>query len=203
MGQIRMWEEVSRIQQNLADALSSSVASPESRTSLALALENESLRAARRKLFEEDAANDKDRAAATEAAHAAAQEPDTIGYVFAVNGELNSADIYPSAALFHKMWPKLLSAAATEAISARYPPTVPMMPASPSGEDQERPQTQERPAPTVDAVKEFLAAAEAGKLSTWKPDDRAEVAMRDGEHALMFESRGAGGLWVHRNYLAR
>ncbi len=42
---------------------------------------------------------------------------DVIGYVFAINGKVNSADVYGSNALFKKLWPKLLKANAIEAIA--------------------------------------------------------------------------------------
>jgi hypothetical protein len=40
-----------------------------------------------------------------------------IGYAFAINGKVNSAEVYGSAALFRKLWPKLLQATATEALA--------------------------------------------------------------------------------------
>ncbi|MFM9903489.1 MAG: ARPP-1 family domain-containing protein [Pyrinomonadaceae bacterium] len=43
---------------------------------------------------------------------------DVIGYAFAINGQINSADIYVSNALFKKLWMKMLKASATEAVSA-------------------------------------------------------------------------------------
>ncbi len=43
---------------------------------------------------------------------------DVIGYAVAVNGQINSADIYVSNALFKKLWPKMLKASATEAVTA-------------------------------------------------------------------------------------
>src|SRR6185369_3514513 len=42
---------------------------------------------------------------------------DVIGYVFAINGHVNSADVYASRALFAKLWPKLLKASAVEAVA--------------------------------------------------------------------------------------
>src|SRR5262245_34142563 len=33
---------------------------------------------------------------------------DVIGYVFAINGQINSADVYSSNALFKKIWPKMI-----------------------------------------------------------------------------------------------
>src|SRR5262245_18073741 len=42
---------------------------------------------------------------------------DVIGYVFAINGQISSADVYSSNALFAKLWPKMLEASAIEAIA--------------------------------------------------------------------------------------
>jgi len=47
--------------------------------------------------------------------------PDVIGFVFAINGMLNSGDVYASGELFAKMYPKLLHAAAVEALAERQP----------------------------------------------------------------------------------
>ena len=45
-----------------------------------------------------------------------ARHDDAVGYAFAINGKLNTADVYASHALFGKLWPKLLQASAAEAI---------------------------------------------------------------------------------------
>jgi hypothetical protein len=42
---------------------------------------------------------------------------DVIGYAFALNGKVNSADVYANTALFGKLWPKLLEACAIEALA--------------------------------------------------------------------------------------
>ncbi len=42
---------------------------------------------------------------------------DVAGYAFAINGKLNSADIYGSPELFRSMWPKLLKSSAVEAVA--------------------------------------------------------------------------------------
>jgi hypothetical protein len=42
---------------------------------------------------------------------------DVVGFAFAISGEANSADLYASRALFRKLWPKLLKAAAVEAVA--------------------------------------------------------------------------------------
>jgi hypothetical protein len=40
-----------------------------------------------------------------------------VGYVFAVNGGINSADIYANRTLFEKLWEKQIKASAIEAVS--------------------------------------------------------------------------------------
>ena len=42
---------------------------------------------------------------------------DVIGFAFAINGRINSADVYVSNALFKKVWMKNLKASATEAVA--------------------------------------------------------------------------------------
>lgn len=42
---------------------------------------------------------------------------DVIGFVYAINGEINSAEVYNNKTLFRALWPKLLDAAITEAIT--------------------------------------------------------------------------------------
>lgn len=44
---------------------------------------------------------------------------DLVGMAFAVNGKINFADAYTTRGLFRKLWPKLLRAAAVEALSKR------------------------------------------------------------------------------------
>jgi hypothetical protein len=44
---------------------------------------------------------------------------DVIGFIYAINGKLNSGDVYASSDLFKKMYPKLLHAAAVEALADR------------------------------------------------------------------------------------
>ena len=104
--QQRMWESVARMQTDLSAGLNARVASPQSATSLQLSLENAKLKEA-------------------QAAYVAAlerqglQDADVLGYIVAINGKAVSANVYPSNALFRKMWSKQLAAAVTEAIGER------------------------------------------------------------------------------------
>src|SRR5262249_52795878 len=117
-------------------------------------------------------------------------EDDVIGYVFAINGKLNSADLYPSNGLFRKMWPKLLAANAVEAIGDK---TAASNPALPSSED----------------VLTFLKSAEAGKAVEQPLVGANKLESREAAGTLFFETQrvpaapGAEAAWVHRNYLAK
>ncbi len=53
---------------------------------------------------------------------APAGRDDVVGMAFAINGRINSADVYASPGLFRKMWPKLLRTCALEAIIKRSGP---------------------------------------------------------------------------------
>lgn len=169
--QQEIWKSVTAIQDKLTDNLGASVAAAPSPTSLQLALENEELEDARKAYLEA-------------LLPLAKKESDVIGYAFAINGEVNSADVYPSNALFLKMWPKLLQASAVEAI----------------GEKQDG---DPAPAPTSDRVRAFLAAAEAGDVAREKLTRNAELETREADDAFLFEARSDAGDWLHRNYLAK
>ena len=47
----------------------------------------------------------------------ASGKSDVIGFAFAINGRINSTDVYVSNALFKKVWMKNLKASATEAVA--------------------------------------------------------------------------------------
>lgn len=46
---------------------------------------------------------------------------DALGFVMAVNGKVTGSDVYATHALFLKMWPKMLDAAAVEAMASAKP----------------------------------------------------------------------------------
>lgn len=168
--QSAMWDSVASIQQNLQASLGESVASPESQSSLQLALENETLQKAKE--------------AYVEALRPAGEEgSDIVGFVFAINGKLNSADVYPSNGLFRKLWPKLLNASVTEAIANR------------DGESAT--------APTLDAVSAFITAAEQGQKTEQTLSADVVLDSRVSSGAIYSESRSPKAGWMHRNYLAR
>jgi hypothetical protein len=168
-GQDKVWESVSTAQLQLAARLAAPVAAEKSKTSLQLTLENERLQKAQ--------------AAFVTALEAKAlADDDVIGVVVAINGTVTSADLYPSNGLFRKMWPKLVRAAATEALAN------PAMDASSP--------------PSIADVERFLATAESGETSTRALADIAQHETRESADALKVEARTSDGRWIHRNFLA-
>jgi len=171
--QQEIWKTVSEIQGKLTSNLSAPVAAPRSRTSLQLALENGGLERA-------------------QADYVQALQPlgekddDIVGYVFAINGKINSADIYPSNGLFRKMWPKLLRASVTEALGERDLPTA--------------------PPPPVATATSFLSTPVDAKTVEKGATAQGRLEMRDSATALFTQAKpaaAADGAWVHRNYLAK
>ena len=86
-----MWDSVASTQNKLSGGLNEPVASPQSATSLQLSLENDKLKEARTAYI-----------GALEAGRR--EGADVVGYVVAINGKMSAANVYPSNALFRKMW---------------------------------------------------------------------------------------------------
>lgn len=151
----------------------SSVTSRVSPTSLQLTLENKNVKESSDEYVKK-------------LASIVAGKKDVIGYVFAINGQMNSADIYSSNALFKKLWPKLLDASAVEAFT-------------------ELDQAAKSEPVTAEIAKAFLRDAESGKAETKNLRPRTRMIKRETEKNLLFEARDRtrGEAWLHRNYLAK
>jgi hypothetical protein len=170
--QSEVWRLVSEMQAGLTASLDTEVAAATSASSLQLALENEKLAATRK--------------AYVDALRAAGEaDGDIIGYAFAIDGRINSADVYPSNGLFRKMWPKLLEASATEAIGA----------AAGSGS---------APPPRPADIEAFLEAAQSAAPGKAQPlEGQALMETRESPQALYVATSLADGTPLHRNYLAK
>src|SRR5258708_38472091 len=110
---------------------------------------------------------------------------DVVGYAFAIDGKINSADIYASHELFGKLWMKLLRSSSVEAVTEFQP-----------GKKFE-------PVP-ITAVKTSLQDADSGKASAKDLTDRTRVVVKETEKNVVFETgdRATGEGWVHRRYLS-
>ena len=169
--QQQVWAKVRKVQDGLSSNLGAPVQAAASQSSLQLSLENEKLK---------DAQDVYLKALLKEGENA----DDVVGYVFAIGGKLNSAEVYPSNGLFRKMWPKLLKASVTEAIGQKN-----------SGVAD--------PVPTNDAALAFLTDAAKGASSETPLPASVRLETRQADNAFYFETRRKDGAFVHRSYLAK
>lgn len=111
---------------------------------------------------------------------------DVLGFVFAVNNEVQGADVYSSNAMFKRLWPRLLRGAAVDAIS----------------EASLKANAQDLPLETVGA---FLVDSETGEETVREVTTRTHSAKRETEKGLCFETRDMDhrAAWVHRSYLTK
>lgn len=168
-----VWQNVSVAQDKLSTNVAAVVNVSASPTSLALSVEDT-------KVKENTAAYIKALSGLLR------NKPDVIGFAFAINGKVNSADVYASHALFAKLWPKLLKATATEALAEL---------------DQ---QAKAEPVAS-ETIHEFLADSEQPKPKSKEVTRRVRVVTREDEQNIFFETqdRSEKDAWVHRNYIRK
>ncbi len=166
-----VWKKVSETQDKLANRLGVAVRNDTSSTSMELALNNAKVRSTTDEYVKA-------------LADIVKGKNDVIGYVFSINGQVNSADVYGSADLFGKLWPKLLNSCAVEAIA----------------DQSDAPATV---VPTEQTVRAALDDAAAGTARQNDVNDRVRVVIQETKKNVMFETRDRKEKdeWVHRNYI--
>lgn len=176
--QAEVWKQVAENQKKLAGNVGGSVQAAESASSFQLSLEN-------KKLVETTAAYEQKLAAALD------KQTDVVGYAFAINGRINSVDLYAASSLFRKMWPKLLKSACVEAVAELQ-----------AGKKFEP--------PAAEAILAFMADAEKGASKSKKISDRVEVQTRETDKAVRFDTvdqaaapSAAPAEYLHRSYIAK
>lgn len=167
-----VWENVRVAQEKLSSNIGTRVNSRVSESSLQLAVEHEKVKAT---------ADGYLRALSG----IINNSNDVIGYVFAINGKVNSADVYGSNALFKKLWPKLLKANAVEAIAEL--------------------QKEEFQPASAEHVKTFLSESEKTKASEKEVSARVGLVTGEDEKQIFFETRDRAqkDVWIHRNYIKK
>lgn len=171
--QREVWNQVARAQAELSSNLRTDVRAAPSPTSFAMTLEAPAVQRSIDGYLEDLAGIVKGKS-------------DVIGYAFAIDGKLNSADVYGSHELFGKLWMKLLRASSVEAVTS-YQPGKKFEPV------------------TASAVKTALADAESGRGKATNLTDRTEVVVKETAQNVMFETRDREQheAWIHRNYLTK
>ena len=165
----QMWDTVQYMQMRLGSAMQAGVADERSRSSLQLSLENKRLASA---LVDYEKA----------LSGLLDKHPDAVGYVFAVNGRINSGDEFGSAGLFRKLWQRQLKAAATEAITEK--------------------NAHKRKQPTLAEVAAFIDAARAAKPALKAMPGGLSLETRKTSGSFYMEIRRGNDRLVHRNFVA-
>ena len=114
-------------------------------------------------------------------------QSDVVGYAYAINGKLNSAEIYASRELFLKMWPKLVRASAVEALGER-----------PKADASQKP-------PAIAAVQAFLADGQKAAETSKQVNGQLTVVKKESPQTLLLETRDQSpkGDWMHQSYVVK
>jgi hypothetical protein len=168
--QQQVWDGVATIQDRLTRRVGTSVRSSVSPSSLELTLEESASRSASDSLVD----------MLKPWLHI---DSTTTGIVFAVNGKFKSADIYSSSSLFRKCFPKLLRAAAIEAL----------VDSAGTGADQI----------TLANAELLLAQGKFGTLVECDASNRLHLKSWDSASSVLFESRdiATSDPYLHRGYI--
>lgn len=171
--QSEVWENVKVAQENLSANTTVSVMAAASPSSYELSVENSAVKEATANYIKELSGILKNK-------------PDVIGYVFAINGHVNSADVYASRSLFVKLWPKLLKASAVEAIA-------------------ELNQTAADQPVVSETIHTFLSESERPAAAAKPVTGRVRLVTREDDKNIFFETqdRAEKDAWVHRNYIRK
>ncbi|MBI3822264.1 MAG: hypothetical protein HY289_06245 [Planctomycetes bacterium] len=102
--QHEVWTNVEKSQKALSMNAGTDVQAKESKSSLALSQDAKEVKAATEKYV-------------AKLMPLADGKSDVVGFAFAINGKVYTADIYGSPAVFKKVWPRLINASAVEAFA--------------------------------------------------------------------------------------
>jgi hypothetical protein len=170
--QSEVWDKVAKAQMLLKEKVGAPVQAAESASSLQLTLEHKKLKEALETYLKKLSPIVEDK-------------KDVIGYAFAINGKVNSADVYGSSTLFKKLWPKLIKASAVEAVV-----------------EVEKDKKFDPVAAT--AIKAFLEDAEKGKAKEKEISKRVQEIQRETDKNVMFECRDKDAKEaVRKSYIAK
>jgi hypothetical protein len=170
--QRQVWDHVAKAQMKLGDNLGKSVKAQASETSYQLSLEDKKLQETVAEYVKQMTKLPDDKA-------------DVVGYVYAVNGKINSGDIYMSSALFKKVWPVLVKGSAVEAIT-------------------EMQKDKKFEPVSAEMVKAFLVEVEKGKTTQQDLTARVKMVQQETKKGISFETRDRDNkdVMIRRSYVA-
>jgi len=167
-----VWESVAAAQADIGGKLGHSVHASESATSLQLSLEDKKLNTT---------VDDYVRAIEKQMP----QQSDVVGYAVAVNGNVDSVDVFASPNLFGKMKGKLLKSSAAEAVATK----------------GDKPTA----IPDASAVRALITDAESGAAKSEKQNLRTQVTRKETNHNVVFTTDDplVPAKPVHKSYMAK
>jgi hypothetical protein len=170
--QSAVWDSVALAQAEIGSKVGGSVRARESATSLQLTLEDKKVTGS----VDEYVSNLEKNLP---------KDDDVVGYAVAVNGKVESVEVFASPRLFGKMKGKLLKASATEALAAKTD-----APSSP---------------PSSEVVRAFIADAESGAAKSEKRTLRTQITRKENQRNVLFETTDpiVPSKPVHKSYLAK
>jgi len=154
--QKEVWDNAADLQEKLSHNVGKSVKSPLSSSSLELTLGNKDVRKHAQEYVNALRGIIKDR-------------KHIIGFVFAINGQLNTAEVYGSEDLFRQLWPKLLRTAAVEAFA-------------------ELKKDKHFKAPSTKAAAVFLEYPKESQVQRNRVNDWLTAITHEGKDKVIFES---------------
>jgi hypothetical protein len=163
--QNKLNENVSRLAGKPVDTRNS-----DSSSSLQLSLENKDLEAVQKQYF-------------SDLSRILDGKTDIIGFLYAINGEINTAEVYNNKSLFRALWPKLLDSAVTEAIT-------------------ECPKDGHPPRVENGQVKSFFETAVSGSPTERRVWKTTLVRTFTTSSTVLFETLDleADGAWIHKSF---
>jgi hypothetical protein len=173
--QAGVWRQVGNVQGKLSSKLGAAVNAPSSPTSLELSMNNKELKRRTGEYLKSIKRSIRTRLGGMQRA---------VGFAFAVNGEISSVQIYARGELFLKLFPKLLRAAAVEALS-------------------EHKKGRRYQGLRGEAVRRFMRRARKGKRKTLRLSDRVKIHIRATQKSVAYHTYDlvAKGV-LHESYLA-
>jgi hypothetical protein len=168
-----VWQKVAEVQDKLGSRLKKSVRAAQSASSLQLSIEDKDVSVGASEYV-------------TALTGLLAQSPDSIGYTFGINGQINSGDIYAGHDLFARLWGKLLNASAMEAFA----------------EFDEKIRAKELAAETVKEFIEHAGRGSAVEKNIGQGNKVRKVVKKESFYyeSLTDQDRGS---WIHRGYVAK
>ncbi len=174
----RVWGSVSKVQGKLNKNIgkitgkNAEVRDSKSSSSLQLSMENKELKKAMATYTEK-------------LKSAVAEEKNVMGFAYAINGKINTIDVFNSEKLFRKLWPKLLDAAAVEAI-AEY--------------DKKK---KYEPLSADNLIKVYNNRVNP-KIRKMKLNSETEFIIFDSKDLVIFETIDLGKkTWIHQNTITK